>query len=405
MRQKYQEKIVDSHAAHEPRKIFDIVNSIDDNCVNSVVRTAISALSDTSDSSSSQDEEDLINELIHLRAVADEVAPIGPNGPLPVIRVIGPTPSGSTLSLARPTSGNSDNQAISSDERSKPKTNEVLENKKVTETKIEKEPEPRRDNDKMKSWRKQVSFENEVVDLTKNDNKVAKVKRPKTRKVLNRGRSLDQYDRSSDSDSDSVENTPNKGQAPTKPPRRHHRRSKQTSSGSDLDSHAPKLKGILKKQGSQERPSADEAKSKRLLMRRGSSVDSALPPPAHMTGKVSNGLRLRHGQDIEDISHSRSGPLVMSKELERPGAPYPLREQDGRIWLTWQECSPGSFYKLQVRSNDQQQWADVSDNIDQNVHIVTGLVPGVSYRFRVAMRNRNGESIPSKASQRIGVNI
>jgi len=22
--------------------------------------------------------------------------------------------------------------------------------------------------------------------------------------------------------------------------------------------------------------------------------------------------------------------------LDRPGAPYPLREQDGKIWLTWQ---------------------------------------------------------------------
>ena len=55
------------------------------------------------DSSSSQDEEDLINELIHLRAEADEVAPIGPNGPLPVIRVTAPTPMGSTVSLHKST--------------------------------------------------------------------------------------------------------------------------------------------------------------------------------------------------------------------------------------------------------------------------------------------------------------
>ena len=45
-----------------------------------------------------------------MRAVADEVAPIGPNGPLPVIRVIGPTPSGSTLSLARRNSDNHHSQ-------------------------------------------------------------------------------------------------------------------------------------------------------------------------------------------------------------------------------------------------------------------------------------------------------
>ena len=66
-----------------------------------------------------------------------------------------------------------------------------------------------------------------------------------------------------------------------------------------------------------------------------------------MVLKVSNGLRLRHGQDFEDVSHSRSGPLVMSKEqtLERPGAPYPLREQDGKIWLTWQ----GKLFILFVR--------------------------------------------------------
>ena len=76
--------------------------------------------------------------------------------------------------------------------------------------------------------------------------------------------------------------------------------------------------------------------------------------------KVSNGLRLRHGQDFEDIHHSRSGPLVMSKDQtqtagpsvqagqqgtadSRPGAPYPLREQDGKIWLTWQGKYLGIF--------------------------------------------------------------
>ena len=86
------------------------------------------------------------------------------------------------------------------------------------------------------------------------------------------------------------------------------------------------------------------------------------------------------------------------------------------------ESSPGSYYKLQVRSNDQAQWTDVSDKIDQNVHIVTGnvirtqiwpttflfrlgLIPGISYRFRVAQKNKTGDSIPSKASQRIGINI
>ena len=45
----------------------------------------------------------MINELIHLRAEADEVAPIGPNGPLPVIRVTAPTPMGSTVSLHKST--------------------------------------------------------------------------------------------------------------------------------------------------------------------------------------------------------------------------------------------------------------------------------------------------------------
>lgn len=156
MRQKYQEKIIDSRAQNEPRKIFDIVNSVGGNSINSTTRTSISILSDTSgtlkksfmcvsqptvrllrvwsekgpgtrkgteldpenrsgfnknlpffkikkDSSSSQDEEDLINELIHLRAEADEVAPIGPNGPLPVIRVTAPTPMGSTVSLHKST--------------------------------------------------------------------------------------------------------------------------------------------------------------------------------------------------------------------------------------------------------------------------------------------------------------
>lgn len=113
-------------------------------------------------------------------------------------------------------------------------------------------------------------------------------------------------------------------------------------------------------------------------------------------------MRLRRGQDSED-THTRTGPLTLNhdeekrkgvfdfgRSLERPGAPYPLREQDGKIWLTWQglqllfyfqilfknylESTPGASYRLQVRSNDQQLWTDVSDKIDQNVHIVTGKI-------------------------------
>ena len=30
----------------------------------------------------------------------------------------------------------------------------------------------------------------------------------------------------------------------------------------------------------------------------------------------------------------------------RPGAPYPLREQDGKIWLTWQ----GKYFYIATRS-------------------------------------------------------
>jgi len=48
MRQKYQEKIIDSRAQNEPRKIFDIVNSVGGNSINSTTRTSISILSDTS---------------------------------------------------------------------------------------------------------------------------------------------------------------------------------------------------------------------------------------------------------------------------------------------------------------------------------------------------------------------
>ena len=48
MRQKYQEKIIDSRAQNEPRKIFDIVNSVGGNSINSTTRTSISVLSDTS---------------------------------------------------------------------------------------------------------------------------------------------------------------------------------------------------------------------------------------------------------------------------------------------------------------------------------------------------------------------
>ena len=111
-----------------------------------------------------------------------------------------------------------------------------------------------------------------------------KTKKPKTRKFLNRGRSLDQCETSeSETESDISRSVPNK------PPRRKNR-NRNTSSGSDLDSsQAPTktLKGILKKQNSVEKPPSSESiAAKRLTMRRGSSVDSALPPSTQFSGKV-----------------------------------------------------------------------------------------------------------------------
>jgi len=45
MRLKYHEKIIDSRAANEPRRIFDIVNGVDDNFINSTIRSSGSVLS------------------------------------------------------------------------------------------------------------------------------------------------------------------------------------------------------------------------------------------------------------------------------------------------------------------------------------------------------------------------
>ena len=79
--------------------------------------------------------------------------------------------------------------------------------------------------------------------------------------------------------------------------------------------------------------------------------------------KGGNGLRLRRGQDNEE-THSRTGPLTLTsndpeekrrglfegfgRNSDRPGAPYPLREQDGKIWLTWQGKIPAKYLRLQV---------------------------------------------------------
>jgi len=40
--------------------------------------------------------------------------------------------------------------------------------------------------------------------------------------------------------------------------------------------------------------------------------------------------------------------------------------------LILSDAGRGCLYRLQVRSNENQAWTDVSDKIDQNVHIVTG---------------------------------
>ena len=144
-------------------------------------------------------------------------------------------------------------------------------------------------------WRKQVSFEDQLL----RDDKVSvstpnasgservpssKVKKPKSRgkRDLSRGRSIENIESSSESEIDNRA-------GPTKPPRR---KNKNRTAGTASDSEPVKLKGILKKQSSTERQSDDSVRSRRSQMRRGSSVDSALPPSSKFTHKVIN-IRMR----------------------------------------------------------------------------------------------------------------
>jgi len=137
------------------------------------------------------------------------------------------------------------------------------------------------------SWRKQVSFEDQILReepaktpaATNSAERVNKVKKQKTRGFLNRGRSLDNQESSSESDSE----TPMLRQSPAKPPRR---KNKNRNSGSGSEDQPVKLKGILKKQSSLEKQSDDSLNRRRLTMRRGSSVDSALPPQPKYSQKV-----------------------------------------------------------------------------------------------------------------------
>lgn len=138
------------------------------------------------------------------------------------------------------------------------------------------------------SWRKQVSFEDQLLreetarvrtptsTPTGTVERVSKVKKQKTRGYLNRGRSLDNVS-SSESDVESQ-------QSPVKPPRR---KNKNRNSGSGSEDQPVKLKGILKKQSSLEKQSDDSLSRRRLTMRRGSSVDSALPPLTKFNQKVT----------------------------------------------------------------------------------------------------------------------
>jgi len=431
-RQRFNRKRGCSSSHLEPRRIYDIINENDKNPSALSKRSTLTSISDSSDSEEDAEEDELAQELRELEKEYGIVPKVAwPESlDIPDISITSPTPVGSMVSLSssvdspsvietshrqhdeaqEDTSCSSIDQSRELHEDQEVKENEkdmrnIFASKKVPQLPKTFTPTIVRASAPVKNegWRKQVSFEdqmlrNEPLQTFVIPTPERKVKKPRTRGTLNRGRSLDNGKNSSDSDPDSSR------QAPAKPPRR-----KSKNRAAVEERSEPQLKGILKHQSSTEKQSDDSAGRRRLTFRRGSSVDSALP--AYPSQKLKTNLRMRNKcHDSEDVPQ-RGGPLTFESDqrrkpqaAERPGAPYTLREVDGKIWLTWKDAGRGCLYRLQVRSNENQAWTDVSDKIDQNVHIVTGLLPGVGYRFRVIVRTKTGE-IPSKASQRIGIRL
>jgi len=95
LRQRYQRKRVSSNASHEPRRIYDIVNAIDENSTWMTKRVSTTLLSDSSDTEDDNEEEEMIAELKYLKNEVDHMDGME----VPDISITAPTPMGSNVSL------------------------------------------------------------------------------------------------------------------------------------------------------------------------------------------------------------------------------------------------------------------------------------------------------------------
>ena len=83
LRQRYQRKRVSSNAQNEPRRIYDIVNEVDENASWMTKRISSTLLSDSSDTEEDNEEEEMIAELTHLKKEVDHMGRSWPNGLIP----------------------------------------------------------------------------------------------------------------------------------------------------------------------------------------------------------------------------------------------------------------------------------------------------------------------------------
>lgn len=99
LRQRYQRKRVSSNATSEPRRIYDIVNEVDENASWMIKRVSTTLLSDSSDTEDDNEEEEMIAELTFLKNEVDHMGKSWPDNSIPEIKLTGPTPLGSIVSL------------------------------------------------------------------------------------------------------------------------------------------------------------------------------------------------------------------------------------------------------------------------------------------------------------------
>lgn len=119
---------------------------------------------------------------------------------------------------------------------------------------------------------------------------------------------------------------------------------------------------------------------------------------------VFNSITKAHAGSYSIVVRNKSGEdtaKVNVRVLDRPAAPEgPMKTtvEEGNVTLLWKKVkddggAPIEHYQLEKKDNEKMTWAACGHTAD-NTLTLPGLMPGLTYQFRVCAVNRIGDSDP-----------